>query len=341
MRVIVIGDGKNFSSANSCAREFRAQGCEVLHFDNRKPLNIFAGLSWDRLGRPGRLVYEYIRSRQFVAEAISFRPDLIFTQKAENISARAIAEVKQATGARFSMWYADSPFHEGVTSMHVLRQLPLCDIHYTWGRFLIEPLKASGCPRVEYMPFAYDPWMHPPDTEPSAEERRNFSSDICFVGSWDPEREKFLEVFDGHNLSIYGQRWRSCADRSGKVWPYIRGDTLWGAELVKAFKSARVVLNMLRGFNHTSHNFRTMEATGIGGGVLLTPWTPEQVDFFTPGTDILTYRTPAEAREILESVLDGRTDISGMSMRAREIVNREHLLSHRIARIIDDAQMLR
>lgn len=340
MRVVVIGDGKNFSSAHSCVREFREQGCDVLHFDNRKPLGILAGLDWGKLGRPGRLIYNFIRSREFVSQVTKFRPDLIFTQKAENIHAKAISEVKLATNTRFIMWYADNPFHEGVTSMHVLRQLPLCDIHYTWGRFLVEPLKASGCHRVEYMPFAYDPWMHPSSIEPTTGERAKYVSDICFVGSWDPERERFLENFRDVNLAVYGQRWTTCANRKGKVWKHIQGDTLWGGELVKCFKSARVVLNMLRGFNHTSHNFRTMEATGIGGGVLLTPWTPEQESFFQPGTEMLTYQTADEACEAVSNVLSGRVDAAGMSARAQKTVLREHLLSHRISRILNDVSGL-
>lgn len=337
MRVVVIGDGKNFSSARSCAREFRAQGCDVLHFDNRKPLALFAGLNWGKLGRLGRLAYNYIRSQQFIAEASTFRPHLIFTQKAENIHASAISTVKASTKARFFMWYADNPYHEGVTSMHVLRQLPLCDIHYTWGKFLVEPLKSSGCRRVEYMPFAYDPWMHPADCCPTSEEKERFSSDICFVGSWDSERERFLETFSDFNLAVYGQRWMTCANKNGKIWKHIRGDTLWGGDLVKCFKSSLVVLNMLRGFNHTSHNFRTMETTGIGGGVLLTPWTPEQVDFFRSGEEILTYRTPEDARNVLNSVLSKNINTLVMAERAQAVVQKEHLLSHRISRILEDA----
>lgn len=313
----------------------------MLHFDNRKTLGLFAWHDWGKLGQLGRFLYSHIRSRHFVSEVKRFHPNLIFTQKAENIHARAVAEAKLSTDCKFVMWYADNPFHEGVTSMHVLRQLALCDIHYTWGKFLIEPLRASGCHRVEYMPFAYDSWMHPSEVKPSSAEQAKFSSDICFVGSWDPLRERFLENFCDFNLAIYGQRWTSCASKNGKIWKHIRGDTLWGRDLVKCFKSARVVLNMLRIFNHTSHNFRTMEAAGIGGGVLLTPWTPEQIDFFTPGKEIFTYRTPAEAVEVLRGVLQGRIDVAKMSTDAQAIVNRKHLLAYRITRIIEDVKNLR
>ena len=337
MKVLLIGEGGPLSSTHSCTRIFRELGCEALHWDNKKPSLIFGKRSWWKMTRPERAAYDIWASYRFLADCRRFRPDVIFTQKGENIHSYAIRRALEETGSRLVMWYGDNPFRAEVTSFNVIRNLRRCDIFYSYGKFMIDTLRSAGCRRVEYLPFAFDPVVHPPDTNIADSEQAHFQSDLCFVGTWDPQREEALAQLADFNLAVWGQFWRERIDPASPLGGCIRGGTTWGAEMVKCLKGSKLVLNFLRDFNHTSHNFRTMEATGIGGGALLTKRTVEQAELlFTEGQHLFCYDSVADMRETIPRLLAEPVRLATVSAAAQKHVYANHLLQFRIQQILSD-----
>ena len=337
MRVMLIGEKDPLSSTHSCSRIFRELGCEVLHWDNKEPSVFFGNRNWWSFNRVERAAYDALASQRFLKACRSFRPDLVFTQKGENIHASAIQQAIQDTGSRFVIWYGDNPFCADVTTMNVLKNLRCCDIFYSYGKFMIDVLRSAGCRRVEYLPFAFDPVLHPPETTLEDSERDRYEADICFVGTWDPQREKQLTVLADTTLAVWGQFWNERVIPSSPLARCIRGGTVWGHEMAKCFKGAKLVLNFLRDFNYTSHNFRTMEATGIGGGVLFTKRTVEQAEFlFTENQHLFCYGSPEEAREMIPQLISDAGRLKEMSHAAWKHVREHHLLKFRIEQILSD-----
>lgn len=342
MKIFIAGENKPHSYETFCAEEFRRAGCEVLHWSNRTltPLSPLKRLPGE-LRRLGGEVYNMERSLSFIHAMKAFQPDLLFMPKAENIHSRAVKIALAETKARLAIWYPDNPFWAPQTTMNVIRNLRVCDIYYSWGKFLMETLRSAGCRRVEYLPFAFYPDFFPTDVEISEADRKRLLCDICFVGTWDPDREKDLLPLAEFDLGIWGPLWKEKVAPSSPLYSKIRGGGLYGADMVKAYRCAKLVFNQLRFHNGDSHNFRTMEISGIGAAQLVR-WTSEQSDgLFKNGVHLICFRDNQnlidQVRELRER---GFPDTQGMGQRAHEHVLKNHLLKYRIEKILKSTQAL-
>ncbi|MBM3776085.1 MAG: hypothetical protein FJW37_13125, partial [Acidobacteria bacterium] len=207
MKFLIIGSSAPHASEASYARLLRERGHEAVIWDNKAPSALFGGRSWWRLSWAQKIAYDALASYRCYRFCCKHQPDVLFLPKAENIRAYAIRKIQEQTGARLVMWYPDHPLKVNQTSMNVIRNLARCDIFYIWGRFLVEPIRSAGCRRVEYLPFGFDPVLHDPAIEPTAEERARYACDICFVGTWDEARERALEPLADFSLGIWGPQW--------------------------------------------------------------------------------------------------------------------------------------
>lgn len=338
MKILVVGKTGPLSSANACAVQFQKLGCEVRQFDSNPQTSLVGPRRSGRKSAAQRWVFDQLVNRRFIADCMDFKPDIIFSQKCDTLRADAIAEAKKWSGAKYALWYGDNPFHHHVTSWNVIQSLPVTDRCYAWGEFMIESLLSAGCQRVEYLPFAFDPHFHNPEVTLVSEDEVKYKSGVCFVGSWDLERQKALEEIADLDLAIYGQNWLKFVDKSSPIHSCIRADSIWGENFVKSFKGAKVVLNLMREFNFPSHNFRTMEAAGIGGGVLLTPYSREQATrLFAPSGEIYFYDKDKGPREEVIQLLSTSDEVlSDVSRAAQKRVFAEHLLEHRLSKILSD-----
>ena len=178
MKILITGPKEPWASESSYARLFRQKGCEVLVWDDKAPYPIVGKRDWWHLNRGERVVYDAIASMRFYKACRDFKPEVLFMPKTENIHSYAVKRALEDTHARLVVWYPDHPFKADQTSMNILRSMKRCDIFYIWGKFLIDSLRAAGCRRVEYLPFGFDPVLHPSETELSAEKLKKYTCDI-------------------------------------------------------------------------------------------------------------------------------------------------------------------
>ena len=312
-------------------------GHEVLQVEN-KPARWWLGRSsWWNLSRAERSLSDLFSSWTLYRTALRWRPDAIFLTKGENIRAEVFTLLRKNLNFRLGIWYVDNPFHGKVTSYQAIRHIEKSDVYFIWSNYLVDALYSAGARRVELLPFAFDPASHP-DVEIPASERKKWAADVCFVGTWDKEREAALEPLAtaGIDLAIYGQAWTRYLPSDSPLRSHVRSDSIWGGDVVKAFKGAKIVLNLLRQHNWKSHNFRTMEATGIGGGALLTPWTEDQARIlFDENTEILCFDGPSPNPDTVRRLLADPDRLKAISSRAKQRVFKEHLLEHRMSRVVE------
>jgi spore maturation protein CgeB len=340
MKFFVVGPSKSHSSETSYARLLREKGCDVVVWDDKAPFPLSGKRDWWRLSRAERLIYDSIASLRFYNACRAYAPDVLFMPKAENIHFYAVKRALEETRARLVVWYPDNPFKADQTSMNILRDLKRCDLFYIWGRFLIDALRAAGCRRVEYLPFGFDPVLHPV-TELDAPKTQEYACDVCFVGTWDKERERALKPLADFNLGIWGPLWAERVSTSSSLKKHIRGHGLYGSEIARAFRAAGIVFNHLRNHNGSAHNIRTMEITGIGGGPMVVRRTPEQAkELFTEGEHLVCFESNNELKRQVEWLLANPNTRLEMSRKAREHVFASHLLSFRIDHILHDLSRL-
>lgn len=334
-RILIPGWTAPHSFETACARAFRRQGHEVSQFENKPPRWWLGGRTWWKLSAPERFASDLVSSAGFYREAKRSRPDAIFLTKAENLRAEAFSLLRKAAPFQMAVWYVDNPFHASVSSYQSLRHIQKADVYFVWSNYLVDPLISAGAKRVEFLPFAFDPESHP-DIGMTDEELGAWASDLCFVGTWDAEREAALLPLAGQgiDLAIYGQGWTTSLARESPLRAHVRRDSIWGEDLVRAFRGAKLVLNLLRQHNWKGHNFRTMEAAGIGGGALLTPWTRDQAEtLFLEGEEVLCFRGASPDAAAVREFLADPAKLKKISSAARQRVYREHLLAHRLGRV--------
>ncbi len=220
-------------------------------------------------------------NHQLLQTANAFKPDVIFFIKAETITAKTVHALKKTTGALLINFYPDSPFAlwNGNSTPAVLASLPLYDHFLIWSHELIPALTSAGCKQVSYFPFAFDSELYKQTIILSPPEEEHFNADVCFVGTWEPEREQWLtalcEKLPTVNVAIWGNEWKKNISPTSPLNAKIRGDAIYGTNMRKAFVSSKIVLNFIRQQNLQAHNMRTFEVPA-SNAFLLTQWTHDQ-----------------------------------------------------------------
>ena len=129
-------------------------------------------------------------------------------------------------------------FQSATSGSLVLSSLACYDRIYTPRRANIEDLRDAGCGCVQYLPFAYAPEIHYPETCENAAGDAP-PSDVVFAGGGDGDRIPYAKALinAGLTLALYGGQW----NRFPAARPYWRG---YGSAstIRKALKSSKVAL---------------------------------------------------------------------------------------------------
>jgi spore maturation protein CgeB len=197
-------------------------------------------------------------------------------------------------------FHPDDPFRQktllrgGPSHRRALVQMREVDQYLVWSRRLVERAHEAGARRASYIPFACDPMLHHP-VPISSEDRGLFAADICFVGNWDAERERWLSELAEEDLALWGSSyWTRCTDeRLRSRW---KGREVVAHEMAKAVGCARINLNILREQNKDACNMRTFEIPACGG-FLLHERSKELAGLLRPGSECDDFSTPNELRE--------------------------------------------
>lgn len=246
------------------------------------------------------MLNHHIINQQLLRAALDFKPDIIFCIKAETITPRTLLTLKKKINTQIINFYPDSPFAlwNGNSTINVVNNLSIYDHMLTWSHELIPALISAGCKKVSYFPFAFDNELFGQELTISQEDRQLFSSDVCFVGTWEPERERWLNFICTQlphvTLAIWGNEWIKHIKPTSPLYATIRGNAIYGNTMRKAFACSKIVLNFIRQQNIQAHNMRTFEVPA-SKSFLLTQRTNDQATLlFKEGESIACFSSPEE-----------------------------------------------
>jgi spore maturation protein CgeB len=328
VKILVLNESDHYCLGTSYLRAFRELGHDAALHDPAQDLARWpawrARLVRRALERPILALYSRRLLRRLVAE----RADLVWVGKGAWALPWLWRELKsQCPSTALVCYNADYPvvtYSRGGNRPWVTASIPCFDLYVTYNQQLLEPLRQAGAQRVLRLPFAWDPIVHPV-LRVSEAEHQQYASDVVFVGNGDATRERWLDGIlreaesRGWRLAVFGS-WDKC--RSALVRGAIRGPAIYGAQMVKAIRSAKLALNILRDQNAGSHNMRTFEIPGCGG-IMVSQHSPEQEEFF-PGAEAAVYFKDArDAAERITALLTNETQRNRLRARASEIV-RDH-----------------
>jgi spore maturation protein CgeB len=131
-------------------------------------------------------------------------------------------------------------------------------------------------------------------------DRQKWGSEVCFAGTWFPERGPFMVelVRAGLPLSIWGHRWHKVPE-----WPLLaphwRGPGQDDPEIyARIIQSAKISLGLLSKGNCDRHTTRTFEIPAVGG-LLCAERTDEHCESFRDGRGRVLERRQRVCRRLL------------------------------------------
>jgi len=254
---------KQYCYADSFGPVLSRLGFEVSMFHYRR--SFLPGISYAKtMHWPLSFINKKLCNYMLVREVKKYKPDIIFVIKGEMIEPQTLQRIKSISGATLMQFYTDDPFTvwNGNSNNAVLSGLSHYHHVLTWSCNLVDKLQKHGCARVSFFPFAFDQDIFNQTVIMSEDEKKLYTCDVCFAGTWEPERErwlqKLLERMPTLSLSVWGNGW-DVRCRAPLVRACVKGPALYGLDMIKLFRCSTIVLNFLRQQNEGSHNMRSFE----------------------------------------------------------------------------------
>lgn len=272
----------------------------ILHYHNDKTL----AFRLDRLLR-GQDLADFSNGRLLTA-ARGRRIDLLFSIQGK-IDAATVRALRDANpGLTVVYWFGDILFDRArrrVEEVYDLVDRVLLSYHGDWMA-----MRAALGDKLAYFPFGVSERFHrlPP---PGPGEQRRFSSDVAFVGTHYPERDRLIGPLAngaGGELRVWGRGWR----RS----PTVRSEgRLSMTDTLKVHRNARISLNIHHHQTNDGFNMKFFEIPAAGG-FQLCDWQPEierlrlgdLVATFREGDDLVDKVNYFLGRESLRREMSGR-----------------------------------
>lgn len=246
----------------------------------RRPVDLSEGTRWHN---------QAFREAELRRAVAGFRPDLLLVIRGNSFDRDVVAGLKDEFGIRACVgWWVKDPRSDD----QMLRDAEIYD-HY----FCIHTHGYGPGSGIRHLPAlgVYSRLYHP--TVERREE--NFVADIVFAGGHGERRERHIRPLLDHDLRIYGPGWRKgrrMFDRPlARRWA---GSGIWGEPLVDLYCRSRIVLNISSWDPQRlgGQNLRLLDVPATGA-FLLTDHTDEVLEYFTPGREIETFRSPEELRD--------------------------------------------
>jgi hypothetical protein len=309
MRILAVSALWQGANDYAFIRAFRRAGHSVRVVSDRqlfpvwqsKPLRILR-----RLLRK-RLVREY--NDILIAEAKQLKPDIFFVFKGPFVTATTLQKIRDM-GAICIQFYPDTGF--SAHSNYILEALQ----QYDWI-FSTKPshpsllAKSHGLKNVSFLPHAFDPEVHAPQTL-QRRDIRQYGCDVSFIGNISPKKYEILSSFMGSRLDF--RIWGASAwdDPLCKTAPYYQRFPVWGLEYAKAISASRINLGLLYegnkgGAKSDVITARTFEIPA-SGGFMLHERTDEVLQYFDEDKECAFFSGRDELHSKVEYYLAHETE---------------------------------
>lgn len=304
VRVLFLGENWFGSCARACCFALRRLGCDVRDVDLQ---TIFPQLRMRgsrivlRLVAP-RLIREY--NQAILEVAHQFRPDFLLAFKGSYIQLETLRELR-SLGAALYNYYPDRV----LLARHTLLEQTMSeyDCFFDTKQYWDGDAAEHFHPRCrKFLPHGYDPEIHRP-VELEDRDRRQFECDVCLIATHTSVKEAVLEELlrlrPKLDLKIWGSLWKENC-RSIEVRKRVCGPALHGVSYAKAVVASRINLALMGVTSEAKDetSTRTYEVPACGGFVL-HPETPEVLDLFDTGREIVCFDSVRQLDEQIDYYL--------------------------------------
>lgn len=292
-RLLIVGDpdevhvGRHFFSA---AQILKTDAAISNMRDAEKAPWLVKKINWFLRGhRPGAM-QSY--RKELIEQCRTFRPDLLLCTGICPVDFKALSVIREL-GIRSANFLTDDPFNPRLRAPWFLATLSLYDTLYTPRRANMQDLRNAGCKRVEYLPFAYAPDVHHPESSESSQSDVP-PSDVVFAGGGDRDRMPYAKALidAGLTVALYGGQW----NRYIAARPYWRGYAS-ASTIRKALKFSKIALCIVRRANRDGNCMRTFEVPATGCCMLTEDTEDHRELFGAEGEAVLYFSSVPEMVE--------------------------------------------
>jgi spore maturation protein CgeB len=200
---------------------------------------------------------------------------------------------------------------------------------------MVQTFRGAGI-AAEWVPLAFEPRVI------QLIGPRDRDVPISFVGSFTDAYADRTDVVEAVALVADLQTWTDDRDylpTDSAIIETIRGSA-FGREMYEVLARSRVTLNSHgRVSGHDANNLRLFEATGMGS-LLVTDHRKNLGDMFDIGTELVTYRTPREAGDLVNHYLANPDEAARIAHAGQARTLREHTWENRMSRFVEAVRRL-
>jgi spore maturation protein CgeB len=155
-----------------------------------------------------------------------------------------------------------------------------------------------------------------------------YSCDLCFIGAYSRDRERYLSKVSDFNLKIFG--WKGW-EKSSLAKFY--GGPLSLKESIRAYNCAKICINLNTVPPVNGVNLKTFEIPAAGG-FQLSDFREDVNDLFVVGEEIEIFHNENELREKVVFYMKNEQLRKNIAQAGRVRVLRDHTLEKRVAAIL-------
>jgi hypothetical protein len=253
------------------------------------------------LQRVSSLVAPTLGQAAACREVLASGAEVVVLIKAAGLWGSTVRTFRGA-GMRVVNVFPDNPFDImglNVVGRTLLDQFRALDMVFVHDRYAVGQLAQLGI-RSSFLAFARDPLLHDPAdaTEPLPDQ-----PDVVFIGNPDSERIRYLRAITDLGLGLWAQWDWARLGREDPLYRCVRGKELFGRDMVRAMRYAKISINLLRRSQKTAHNMRSFESPA-SRACTLSEASPGVLELFEDGREVLTFSTPEDLRRKVLSLLE-------------------------------------
>lgn len=287
MRILFVSDLNDYSRGLQRFNTLKNLGHEILGIPTvpvpwrpREDFNFWEALTW-RLRRPADLADTNKKITTSISEE---KFDIIWIEKGNVVRPATLVLVrKKMPDAILISCSEDDMYGRHNRSKYYEKCLPFYDIVFTTKIYNLEELKYLGARRTELFLDAYDENLHQPIVL-TEEEKRKFSCDVGFIGSYEEDRARQVLYLAEHGIKVvvWGLDWQKWIGRHPNL--DIKNEHLYREDYSKAINATKINLCFLRKLNRDEVTSRSVEIPACGG-FMLGERTKRHQEFFEEGRE--------------------------------------------------------
>lgn len=308
-------------------RAFEAIGCTVFFIPTSEDLPFWAEVGYCGWKINNRL-YHWSFSKHLFARACDFRPDVVFIYGSNwCVPANIIRQLKRKLGCKVIIWEVNNCFFQH----HQAESISLYDHFFVLDSYMIPVLKVAGVEQVQHLCACADPEEHSV-ARLSEQDCKRYGSDICFVGSYSPERAQLFEVLTDYNLKIYGTGWENA---NSEISRCINFEPVYGLKKTKIYAGSKVSINFHGQHMIAGENFRVFEVATTGTAVSFSAYKPDLLQCFVPDKEIIIFENKEDLRRKIDYYLQNIDKLNSIAKASQKRILSEHTYIHRVYNILN------